>query len=165
MAREAMGATQKELADRLGVSDRTYSAWENGRNEPGYKYLLALADLFGTTPNEILLGETVFEHSATPANVEYIPQQESMARFLVSVVDRQLALMEQDRANTRKRIEEVEGPEAQARKIIAEKDKIAQEKERQIQTTADLMIRRLANIDASPHETADQDAEVGAVAK
>ena len=32
--REDVGLTQRQLADRLGVTTTTISAWENGRHEP-----------------------------------------------------------------------------------------------------------------------------------
>ncbi len=38
--RKEQGMTQKELAERIGVSDKTISKWENGRvfEESGGKY-------------------------------------------------------------------------------------------------------------------------------
>ncbi|MDA8206935.1 MAG: helix-turn-helix transcriptional regulator [Thermaerobacter sp.] len=165
-AREAAGYTQIKVAEALKVSDRTYSAWETGRNEPGYKYLVQLAEMFETTPNTILLGGSATDDLDT-RDLASAADSWDLSQFLVSVVDRQLALMEQDRVNARRRIEEVEGPEARAKEITAEKDKIVEEKERQIQATNDLMMRRLAGIDpqVAPHFAVRPGAEAEAVAK
>lgn len=44
-AREAQGMTQKQVGDRLGVTNRDVSRWENGRVEPGAVNRQLLADL------------------------------------------------------------------------------------------------------------------------
>lgn len=49
--REATGLTQKELADRAGLSLRAVSHWEQGLREPGYSNLRALAKALGTDLN------------------------------------------------------------------------------------------------------------------
>jgi len=38
--------TQKELAEKLNVSDKTISSWETGRTYPDIDSLIQLADLF-----------------------------------------------------------------------------------------------------------------------
>ena len=55
--RRANGYTQQEVADKLGVSNRTLSAWERGASMPDILLLPALADLYGVTVDEILRGE------------------------------------------------------------------------------------------------------------
>ena len=55
--RRANGFTQQEVADRLGISNRTLSAWERGTAIPDILLLPALADLYGVTVDEILRGE------------------------------------------------------------------------------------------------------------
>lgn len=52
--RKASSLTQAQVADYLGVSKATYSAWETGRAELGAERLIALSDLFRCTPNDIL---------------------------------------------------------------------------------------------------------------
>lgn len=52
--RKASGLTQLQIAGALGVSKATYSSWEVGRAEMGADRLVALSDLFGCTPNDIL---------------------------------------------------------------------------------------------------------------
>ena len=55
--RRANGYTQQEVADRLGVSNRTLSAWERDTSAPDILLLPVLADLYGVTVDEILRGE------------------------------------------------------------------------------------------------------------
>lgn len=52
--RKAAGFTQLQVAGMLGVSKATYSSWETGRAEMGAGRLIALSNLFGCTPNDIL---------------------------------------------------------------------------------------------------------------
>lgn len=55
--RKAHGYTQQEVADKLGVSNRTISAWEQGRAYPDLLTLPAIAEIYGVTADEILNGE------------------------------------------------------------------------------------------------------------
>ena len=55
--RKAKGMTQKELAERVGVSDKTVSHWERDESAPDISVLPILADIFGVTVDELLRGE------------------------------------------------------------------------------------------------------------
>lgn len=57
--RKGAGMTQQEVADRLGVSNKTVSKWESGGGFPDIAILPALAELYGVTADDILAGETV----------------------------------------------------------------------------------------------------------
>ena len=46
--------TQELVAERLGVSRQAVSKWENGTSDPSTSNLLALAKLFGISPEELL---------------------------------------------------------------------------------------------------------------
>lgn len=46
--------TQEFVAERLGVSRQAVSKWENGTSEPSTSNLLALARLYGVSPEELL---------------------------------------------------------------------------------------------------------------
>ena len=46
--------TQEQLAERLGVSRQAVSRWETGAADPSTSNLLALAKIFGVSPEELL---------------------------------------------------------------------------------------------------------------
>ena len=55
--RKANGMTQKELAERLNVSDKTVSRWERDDGAPDLAAIPAIAEIFGVTCDELLRGE------------------------------------------------------------------------------------------------------------
>ena len=48
--------TQEFVAEHLGVSRQAVSKWENGSSDPSTSNLLALAKLYGVSPEELLKG-------------------------------------------------------------------------------------------------------------
>ena len=57
--REKKNYTQKQLADRLAVSDKTISKWETGRGLPDLSLLEPLASALGVSVAELLSGEQI----------------------------------------------------------------------------------------------------------
>ena len=55
--RRANGMTQKELGDKLYVSDKTVSRWERDECLPELSLIPAIAEIFGITTDELLKGE------------------------------------------------------------------------------------------------------------
>lgn len=55
--RAEKGLTQKELAEKLGCTDKAVSRWETGIGLPDASLLLSLSELFGVSVNELLNGE------------------------------------------------------------------------------------------------------------
>ena len=53
--------TQREVADILGVSDKTVSKWETGNGLPEVSLMLPLCDILGISVNELLSGEMLDE--------------------------------------------------------------------------------------------------------
>jgi transcriptional regulator with XRE-family HTH domain len=49
--------TQSELAEKLGVTDKSVGNWENGRNMPDLSLFKPMCDELGITINELLSGE------------------------------------------------------------------------------------------------------------
>ena len=49
--------TQIDLANKLGITDRAISKWENGRGMPDLSLIKPLSDELGITVNELLSGE------------------------------------------------------------------------------------------------------------
>ncbi len=51
--------TQSELAEKLGVTDKSIGNWENGRNMPDLSLFKPLCDELGITINDLLSGEKI----------------------------------------------------------------------------------------------------------
>lgn len=54
--RKKKNMTQQELAEKLGVSDRTIGNWENGRNMPDLSLFKPLSEILGISIAELLDG-------------------------------------------------------------------------------------------------------------
>ena len=59
--RKKKNITQQELAEKLGVSDRTIGNWENGRNMPDLSLFKPLCRELDITLNDLMSGEKVKE--------------------------------------------------------------------------------------------------------
>lgn len=57
--RKAKDMTQSELAEKLGVSDKTISNWENARCMPDLSLFKPLCELLGISINELISGEKI----------------------------------------------------------------------------------------------------------
>ncbi len=76
--RKEKGMTQKDLADRLHVSDRTISKWERGAGLPDASLMIGLSDLLGITVNELLTGERNLDKPYTEEAKEGIKEATSI---------------------------------------------------------------------------------------
>ena len=65
-ARKKARMTQKEVAQHIGISQNTYSYWENGRNNIDSESIHRLADLFNVS-TDYLLGRDISEERASIA--------------------------------------------------------------------------------------------------
>ena len=68
--RKSKGLTQQEVADALGVSNKTVSSWETGASCPDIGMLPAIAELFGVTCDELLRGAQPYA-ATTRVNKRY----------------------------------------------------------------------------------------------
>ena len=59
--RKSRKMTQQELGNELGVTNKTISKWENGVFLPDITYLVAIADLYLISVDDLLRG-TVLLH-------------------------------------------------------------------------------------------------------
>ncbi len=57
--RKERGFLQKDIATRLGISEKTVSKWECGNGLPEVIYMEPLCQILGITVNELLAGETI----------------------------------------------------------------------------------------------------------
>ncbi len=61
--RKEKGLTQAQLAERLGVINKTVSRWEPGKNMPDYAVLEDLTRELGITVNELIRGEKIMKEA------------------------------------------------------------------------------------------------------
>ena len=59
--RKALGLSQEQLAEQVGVSRQSISKWETGQSVPELEKLVALSRVFGVSTDE-LLGNTAPEN-------------------------------------------------------------------------------------------------------
>jgi len=57
LRRKEMNLTQADLAERLGVTDRSISNWENGKCMPDYSLLIPLSKELDISVNDLISGE------------------------------------------------------------------------------------------------------------
>ncbi|MBE7064646.1 MAG: helix-turn-helix transcriptional regulator [Ruminococcaceae bacterium] len=61
--RKAIGLTQQELAEKIGVTRKAISRWETGRGYPDIELLPKISETFSITINELLNGEKLPEET------------------------------------------------------------------------------------------------------
>ncbi len=79
--RKAKGLTQRELAEKLNVSDKAVSRWEREESLPDLSLIPAIAEIFGVTADELLRGERMKEGESLPRAEE---KSEKQLKNLVS---------------------------------------------------------------------------------
>ena len=84
--RKSKGYTQQEVADTLGVSNKTVSSWETGASCPDISMLPVLAELYGVTCDEIIRGKRLSgEEELSPAGrkkaMEHLLQRQKTNLF------------------------------------------------------------------------------------
>ena len=75
--RRKKNMTQQDLAEKIGVSDRTIGNWENGRNMPDLSLFKPLCAELDITLNDLLSGEVV-------KSTEY---QEKLEENIINTID------------------------------------------------------------------------------
>ena len=83
--RKANGMTQKDLAERLNVSDKTVSRWERDDGAPDLSLIPVVAEVFGVTCDELLRGErkSAEERFEQIEEVEFSPKGEKQRQRLL----------------------------------------------------------------------------------
>lgn len=77
--RREQGLNQRELGDKLGVGQTTISAWETGKNEPDYKSIRAMTDLFEVSADYLLgFNDDHIRRGLSPA--EYAAKQTRLSQ-------------------------------------------------------------------------------------
>ncbi len=89
--RKKKSYTQKELAEILGISDKTISKWERGNGFPEVSLLLPLCNELEITVNELLTGERLqevdYKKKAEENMVNLVKEaQESKKKIILSAM-------------------------------------------------------------------------------
>ena len=87
--RERCGKKQQECADALGITLRAWQGYEQGVREPRFELLIKIADMFGTTTDEILGRET-----GEPSPIQALTAQFNMSALEQEIVKGYLELPE-----------------------------------------------------------------------
>lgn len=85
--RKEKGLTQEQLGEKLGVSNKTISRWENGNYMPDLSMLEPLSKELGITLNELLAGE----------KIEKEEEQEYAERNLMSTIQYTIAKIQSEK--------------------------------------------------------------------
>ena len=96
--RKAKKLTQRELADKLGISDKTISKWERGNGFPEVSLLLPLCSQLDITVNDLLTGEKLqeaeYKKKAEENMVNLVKEaQESKKKIMMSAAVAGLAVI------------------------------------------------------------------------
>ena len=84
--RKDKNITQEQLAEKLGVTNKSVSRWENGVNMPDYSLLKDLCSELDISVNELLSGEKIKEN-------DYMNKAEENFIMLKKKVDTTLKLL------------------------------------------------------------------------
>ena len=85
--RKKIGLTQMQLAERLNITDRAVSKWENGRSLPDSSIMLELCDILKISVNDLLCGEVVtmdnYKEKLEQYMLEMVKQKEESDKKLL----------------------------------------------------------------------------------
>ena len=90
--RKGENLTQDELGEKIGVTNKTVSRWENGNYLPPVELLQMLSKLYGVSINELLSGERLNDEHYKENAEEYIvadllkKRKEAKKRLVLAVI-------------------------------------------------------------------------------
>ena len=87
--RKKKNLTQAQLAEKLNITDRAVSKWENGRSMPDSSIMLELCGVLGISVNDLLCGEVVtmdnYNEKSEKLLLEMAKQKEEADKRLLSI--------------------------------------------------------------------------------
>lgn len=91
--RKAKKLTQSELAEKLGVTDKSISNWENGRNMPDLSLFIPLCKILDISINDLISGEKVSENKYREkleeniiSTIDYTNKKMSEKNYLIGII-------------------------------------------------------------------------------
>ena len=85
--------TQEELAERLGVTNKTISRWETGKYMPDLSLLSELSKELGVTINDLLNGERIDKDELEEKTEENIVETINYAQIIIKKSNRKLLIV------------------------------------------------------------------------
>ena len=70
--RKKQNLTQSQLAEKLGITDRAISKWENGRAMPDSSLMLDLCSILNISVNDLLSGEVIGMENSNKKNEQLL---------------------------------------------------------------------------------------------
>ena len=87
--RREIGLTQMQLAEKLNITDRAVSKWENGKSLPDSSIMIELCDILKISVNDLLSGEVVtmdnYNKELEKNLLEMIKEKEERDKRLLSI--------------------------------------------------------------------------------
>ena len=87
--RKLKNLTQAQLAERLNITDRAVSKWENGRSLPDSSIMLELCEILEITVNDLLCGEVIlmdeYNKEMEKKMLELVKEKESADKKMLAV--------------------------------------------------------------------------------
>ncbi len=86
--RKELGYSQKDLAEKLNITDKAVSKWETGRSAPDVSMLIPLAEVLGVSVTEILQGERISQEEIHTASNEMLVKtlKKSKSKIMVAII-------------------------------------------------------------------------------
>ena len=79
--RTGLGLTQKQLAEKLGMSDKSVSKWERGICLPDVSVYMELCDILEISINEFLAGEDISEENIIKKSEDNLIQMTKDSKY------------------------------------------------------------------------------------
>ena len=87
--RKEQNLTQMQLSEKLGITDRAISKWENGRSLPDSSIMIELCSLLKITVNDLLSGEVVvmenYNKEMESKLIELVKEKEQADRRMLAI--------------------------------------------------------------------------------
>ena len=86
--RTELNMTQKDLAEKIGCTDKAISRWETGKGLPDMSFIIPLSKELNVSINELLMGEKLICETAMPEANEMVAEiieknNETLANVIV----------------------------------------------------------------------------------
>ena len=72
--RTELNMTQKDLAEKIGCTDKAISRWETGKGLPDMSFIIPLSKELNVSINELLMGERLICETTTPEANEMVTE-------------------------------------------------------------------------------------------